>query len=175
MKAFLFYLLVLLIIEKANAQFGPEQVYIMGEHYLEQECRVETYPDWGDLVFVNDSLFLTLSFISPDGRHDSLCLSGKYKVQRDTLKLTDIKTARDLWFHERPEFETYRIEHKDKFEKVFPEMQFKMDKCKGGQLVLRSLVGDKTWFGTLDPRGEGTIRYYKEHGIWNKALNPPQH
>ncbi len=175
MKIFLISLLNIFVFSGAYAQFKAEQVFIVGEHCLDQECRVETYPDWGELVFVTDSLFLSSSFIAPDGRHDSLHVFGKYNVRGDTLMLTNIKTASDLWFHGDSMYETYRIENKARLEKMFPDMRFKIDSCKNGKLVLRSLAGPKTWFGSLDARGDGTIRKFKEWGIWDRVLHPPQH
>jgi hypothetical protein len=92
-------LIVTLLIALANVgtygQVKAEDVFLMGEHFND-ECKIETYPDWGLLMILDETRFFSENFAIRNRDNDTLALVGKYRIEKDTLYLSSIKFAAAL-------------------------------------------------------------------------------
>jgi len=150
-------------------QLKPEDVFYTGEHFDQEKCWVRTYPDWGYLVLLNNDRFYSMNFAVKDHAidRDTSELLGSYKVLNDTLYLTSIRFAKELfnWVHQ----DTLSMDTLKGFEwmnKEFADIKFRITKCENGQILLIGFGKNKLWYAIKDETGSRFVQRMKEDGQW---------
>ena len=152
-------------------QLKPEDVFYTGEHFKQDECRVETHPDWGRLVILSNDRFLSSNFNKSRHNRDTMVLVGNYRIFNDTLYLSSIKFAVQWanWTHR----DTVDFENQPGYEwmkKDYPDIKFKITKCDDGQILLVGFADNRFWYARPDPGGATHVQRMKADGQWEHLL-----
>lgn len=159
---------LILVATEINAQFRSEKVYYMGRHFSDKECRVQTYPNWGMLTFLDEESFVCLNFIEGINQRDSSLLMRKYKVKGNVLILESIRSALPKIYGDSL-IESERIRLK---KLKFPDVKFKISQCNSSDTILTEMQNKIPWYGSpAKEHSHGHVRQFKEFGWWDKLLN----
>ena len=165
MKRFLTITLLLISFETVQAQVLPEDVFLVGRHFKEDECRVETYPDWGTITFFTEKVFLAVLFVQSN---DSSFLIGRYEVRDSVLHLERIQSAFPVWYADSVDNKKIEYFKKIKFENV----DFKILSCENGDIIMRQLTKEKSWYASPDrTKRKYWIDAAKEEGLWERIAS----
>ena len=157
-------------IGRMYGQLKPEDVFITGEHFNQKECLVETYPDWGSLIILDNDRFFSMNLNKSKHIRDTLGLVGNYRIYNDTLHLTSIKWAvaiskwasKDTIDFDTPDYKWMK--------RSYPDIKFKISKCEDGQLLLVCFTDNRFWYSRKDPTGYNRIKRMKDNGVWEYLL-----
>jgi hypothetical protein len=163
--------IALILTRTVYGQFSTETVFYTGEHFKKDECRIETYPDWGCMILLSNTRFYSTNFNKGKHNRDTMALIGNYRVSNDTLYLTSIKFAVQFanWLsRDTVDFETNA--DYEWMKKSYPDIKFKITKCEDGEVLLVGYPDNRFWYARKDPDGHRQIERMKSEGQWEYLL-----
>jgi hypothetical protein len=162
MKSNIFILLFLAIALKACSQNFQGRVFILGEHYLPDQCAVEAIPPSSDLFFYSNDRFVLTNY---GNSSDTSRAVGHYSLVRDTITLWFTKFGYDLIV---PIDKDLPI-RKNITQRMKPE-KFIVTKCNG-KVILRNYNSKSHSFGSRNERAEaGWMNDVLHHKLYSKIL-----
>ena len=147
-------------------QLKVEDVLQTSEHFEKANCEVEAYPDWGHMIILDKTRFLSMNFHKRKYFRDSAALVGNYRILGDTLYLTSIRIATELIAKVHMDTVDFDKPGWEWTKKKYKDIKFRITKCEDGNLLLVGFADNRLWYARHDKSVFSLVDRMKEDGRW---------
>jgi len=143
MKKGILIFLIIYFPYRASCQIEAGRVFVVGDNFVDDECRVEFFCDYSTLVIFSKEKFLLMNYCNTDV---SDMQSGRYSIKGDSMYLIFTKAGHELYenrFGDVPE------------PVLMSSKRFAIKHC-GSKIILKS-AHPSFRFGSRDEKGESYI------------------